>query len=185
MSPEMVNARRRLFITFIGLLVLAALGPNGATAARASSGERVRIHGTDRCPAPFHASSSCRTSSPRSAERMLRRPVALTEEACPPPFEATTSCGTAIVPANWAAPDGRTLQIWYALVPAPGGSSTGVTVPFMGGPGDSISEVAALFLALAAGLPDRDMLIVDVRGTGRSGRLGCPAVDNAPWLPDG
>src|SRR6185312_5779067 len=63
--------------------------------------------------------------------------------------------------------------------------ATGVTVPFMGGPGDAISEVAERFLALAAALPDRDMLIVDVRGTGRSGRLSCPAVDNAAWIPDG
>jgi hypothetical protein len=32
-----------------------------------------------------------------------------------------------------------------------------VTVPFMGGPGDSISEVADLWLAARPALPDRDM----------------------------
>ncbi|HEY1367978.1 MAG TPA: alpha/beta hydrolase [Gaiellaceae bacterium] len=116
---------------------------------------------------------------------MLRHPITLRSEACPGPFDATTKCGVAAVPADWAKPKGRTLEIWYASVPAPSGTSTGVTVPFMGGPGDSISEVADLFLALAAGLPDRDMLIVDVRGTGRSGRLSCPAVDGLPWQPDG
>ncbi len=66
-------------------------------------------------------------------------------------------------------------------IPAPSGTSTGVTVPFMGGPGESISEVAEIFLALVPALPDRDMLIVDVRGNGRSGRLGCPALDTAQW----
>jgi len=116
---------------------------------------------------------------------MLEHPVTLRSEACPEPFDATTSCGVATIPADWARPDGRTLEVWFASVPAPRGTSTGVTVPFMGGPGDSISEVAELFLALAAGLPDRDMLIVDVRGTGRSSRLSCPAVDSAPWQPDG
>ena len=116
---------------------------------------------------------------------MLRHPVTLRSEACPDPFDAATECGVATVPANWEKPGGRTLEIWYASVPAPSGTSTGVTVPFMGGPGDSISEVADIFLALAAGLPERDMLIVDVRGTGRSGRLSCPAVESAQWQPDG
>jgi pimeloyl-ACP methyl ester carboxylesterase len=118
---------------------------------------------------------------------MLRRHrVTLRSEACPAPFDVTTSCGVATVPANWAKPKGRrTLEIWYAWVPPPSGTSTGVTVPFMGGPGDAISEVADLFLALTPALPDRDMLIVDVRGAGRSGRLGCPTVDTAQWNPSG
>jgi pimeloyl-ACP methyl ester carboxylesterase len=54
-----------------------------------------------------------------------------------------------------------------------------------GGPGDAISEFADLWLALVPALPDRDMLIVDVRGTGRSGRLGCLSLDTAQWVPAG
>jgi pimeloyl-ACP methyl ester carboxylesterase len=170
-------------VVWVALMTLAAsawsIGAGAASARHPSALE------SEACPAPFAATPSCRTATPKSAERMLEHAVTLRGEACPEPFAATTSCGIATVPADWAKPDRRTLQIWYASVPAPGGTSTGVTVPFMGGPGDSISEVADLFLALAAGLPDRDMLIVDVRGTGRSGRLSCPAVDNAPWKPDG
>jgi pimeloyl-ACP methyl ester carboxylesterase len=116
---------------------------------------------------------------------MLRHQVMLKTEACPAPFDATTRCGVATVPANWPKPDGRTLGIWYAWVPAPSGRSSGVTLPFMGGPGEAISIVAERFLALMPALPDRDMLIVDVRGNGRSGRLGCPAFDTAPWIPAG
>jgi pimeloyl-ACP methyl ester carboxylesterase len=44
---------------------------------------------------------------------------------------------------------------------------------------------AERFLALVPALPDRGMLIVDVRGNGRSGRLGCPALDTARWIPAG
>jgi pimeloyl-ACP methyl ester carboxylesterase len=128
---------------------------------------------------------SGRTATPKSAERMLEHPITLETEACPAPFDATTRCGLATVPADWAKPEGRTLEIWFASVPAPSGTSTGVTVPFMGGPGEAISEVAELFLALVPALPDRDMLIVDVRGNGRSGRLGCPAFDIAQWIPAG
>ena len=52
-------------------------------------------------------------------------------------------------------------------------------MPFTGGPGEAISAAAERFLALLAALPDRDMLLVDLRGTGRSGRLGCPTLDTA------
>jgi pimeloyl-ACP methyl ester carboxylesterase len=60
-----------------------------------------------------------------------------------------------------------------------------VTVPFQGGPGEAISEYAELYLALVPALPDRDMLLIDLRGNGRSGRLGCPALDTAQWRADG
>ncbi len=126
-----------------------------------------------------------RTATPNSAERMLNHPVTVKTQACPAPFDATTSCGVATVPANWAKPDGRTLEIWFASIPAPSGTSRGVTVPFMGGPGEAISAVAERFLALVPALPDRDMLLVDLRGTGRSGRLGCPTLDTAQWRPAG
>jgi pimeloyl-ACP methyl ester carboxylesterase len=116
---------------------------------------------------------------------MLKHPVTLGTEACPAPFDATTRCGVATVPANWAKPDGRTLEIWFAWIPVPSGTSTGVTVPFHGGPGEAISAVAELYLALVPALPDRDMLIVDLRGNGRSGRLGCPTIDTAQWIPAG
>jgi pimeloyl-ACP methyl ester carboxylesterase len=116
---------------------------------------------------------------------MLRHPVTLETEACPAPFDATTRCGVATLPANWAKPGRRKLRIWYASIPAPSGTSRGVTVPFMGGPGEAISEVAERFLALVPALPDRDMLIVDVRGNGRSGRLGCPTLDSAKRIPAG
>jgi pimeloyl-ACP methyl ester carboxylesterase len=126
-----------------------------------------------------------RTATPTSAERMLRHPVTLKAKACPAPFSTATRCGVATVPVDWAKPDDRTLRIWYASVPAPNGQAAGVTVPFTGGPGEAISEIAGPFLAMMPALPDRAMLIVDLRGNGRSGRLGCPAFDTAQWVPAG
>jgi pimeloyl-ACP methyl ester carboxylesterase len=182
----MWKARTKIWSLIVAWAVLVALAVFAwSAAAGVVSSRQPATPKSETCPAPFAATPSCRTATPKSAERMLEHPVTLRSEACPEPFDATTSCGVATVPADWARPDGRTLEVWFASVPAPSGTSTGVTVPFMGGPGDSISEVAELFLALAAGLPDRDMLIVDVRGTGRSSRLSCPAVDSAPWQPDG
>jgi pimeloyl-ACP methyl ester carboxylesterase len=169
----------------------AAFQPATDRTTTAKSAERTLGHPVTRkneaCPAPFGPTEHCRTATPKSAERMLRsHRITLRTEACPAPFDITTTCGVATVPANWAKRHGRrTLEIWYAWVPAPSGASTGVTVPFMGGPGEAISAVAERFLALVPALPDRDMLLVDVRGTGRSGRLGCPTLDTAQWISAG
>jgi pimeloyl-ACP methyl ester carboxylesterase len=183
----------------VGALLLgppkAAAGPNGhaGTAAPASQRldpgklqpllDQVGAAGTPGAAQGWPPNG--RTATPKSAERMLRHPVTLKTQACPAPFDATTKCGVATVPADWAKPDGRTLEVWFASIPAPSGPSTGMTVPFHGGPGEAISAVAEQYLALVPALPDRDMLLVDVRGTGRSGRLGCPTADTAQWRPAG
>jgi pimeloyl-ACP methyl ester carboxylesterase len=169
--------------TVVAVAVVAALvlGLPYIGFAREASSDSVHPIGAADPPWP----DTGRTATPKSAERMLEHPITLKTEACPEPFDATTTCGVATVPANWAKPDGRTLEIWYASIPAPSGTSRGVTVPFMGGPGEAISEVADRFLALVSALPNRHMLIVDVRGNGRSGRLGCPTIDSAQWIPAG
>lgn len=132
-----------------------------------------------------HGLDHGRTATPKSAERMLTHPVVLRTEACPPGLEHPATCGIATVPANWAKPDRRSLEICYAVVPAPNGAPTGVTVPFMGGPGEAISAAIEPWLGLASSLPDRDLLLVDVRGNGRSGRLSCPVLDALSWMPAG
>jgi hypothetical protein len=157
-----MRIRTSTFAVYVTAVVFTAFCADTASvAASAPAGDAARGW-----PAPG------RTATAKSAERMLGHPVTLKAEACPAPFDAATRCGVATVPANWAKPDGRTLGIWYASVPAPSGRPTGVTVPFAGGPGEAISETADRFLALVPALPDRGMLIVDLRGNGRSDRLG-------------
>jgi pimeloyl-ACP methyl ester carboxylesterase len=172
-GEEKMRKRSGALAVFAAGIVLAAFGADTTAAAAAPAG------GTGGWPAPG------RTATATSAERMLRHPVTLKPEACPARFGAATRCGVATVPANWAEPDGRSLGIWYASVPAPNGRPAGVTVPFQGGPGEAISQTAEPFLALMPAMPDRAMLIVDLRGNGRSGRLGCPAIDTLPWIPAG
>jgi hypothetical protein len=116
---------RTLTALCLATAFLAAFASIGAAAEAPLATGRIAIpKSTERmvalkskpCPAPLHA-PSCRTATPKSAERMLRHPVRLKSEACPAPFDATTTCGVATVPADWAEPDGRTLEIWYASVP--------------------------------------------------------------------
>lgn len=92
-----------------------------------------------------------------------------------PDLSREARCGAVEVPENRAARDGRRLSIGVAVVPASRGRShDDPIVVLMGGPGeDAIS--AASFFAEQFGplLEDRDLLLVDQRGTGKSNALRC------------
>jgi pimeloyl-ACP methyl ester carboxylesterase len=94
---------------------------------------------------------------------------------CPP----GARCGTAAVPLDRANPQAGTIDIAYALVPHTDTSrpALGTIVPNPGGPGGSTTASAGLYLkALAPLRARRDLLLIDVRGTGRSGPLSCPTL---------
>jgi pimeloyl-ACP methyl ester carboxylesterase len=95
-------------------------------------------------------------------------------------------------------PDYECAKLQVALDPsAPGGEllslevrrltetreGRGVLVALAGGPGQSATEFIDDFASvLAEGLVDRQLIVVDQRGTGRSGPLSCPALDGGPEL---
>lgn len=83
------------------------------------------------------------------------------------------------MPSDWSSPDSGTNDVFYALLPAQTGPSEGTVIPFMGGPGESITDVIGLFVPLSDAVVDRDILIVDVRGAGRSGALTGQVSDEA------
>ena len=120
-------------------------------------------------------------ATPESSERLLDAArVLLSSTPCDGlDVGPTATCGTASVPADWTVPDGRRMEIAYVLVTSASGESSGTVIPFMGGPGESITAQIGLFAPLTEQLPDSDQLIVDARGTGRSGALECPVLDDA------
>src|SRR5207249_2956103 len=83
--------------------------------------------------------------------------------------------GVLDVPENPSKPNGRRLQIGVAVIPATGPTAQpDPIVPLMGGPGEEAIQEAAYFIEQFAPLRnDRDILLVDQRGTGRSGTLRC------------
>src|SRR4051812_49295250 len=88
-------------------------------------------------------------------------------------------CGTVTVPLDRANPSAGTIDIAYALVPHTDTSrpALGTIAPNPGGPGDSTIANAGLYTtALAPLRTRRDLLLIDPRGTGRSGALSCPSV---------
>jgi pimeloyl-ACP methyl ester carboxylesterase len=102
-------------------------------------------------------------------------------------------CGT---PARWCGTLARALDpagavpgdlsVYFEYYPhiAPG-KSRGMLVATEGGPGypatESRDEYIALFRPLLA---QRDLLIMDNRGTGQSGAINCPALQSAPAITE-
>jgi pimeloyl-ACP methyl ester carboxylesterase len=84
-------------------------------------------------------------------------------------------CGVLEVPENPNRPAVRQLRISVAVIPAIGGQPRPDPIAvLMGGPGEnaigSAEEYARKFAPMRQ---DRDILLVDQRGTGRSAALGC------------
>jgi pimeloyl-ACP methyl ester carboxylesterase len=86
-------------------------------------------------------------------------------------------CGSVTVPLDRQKQSAGTIVIHYALVPHTdtARAAAGTIVPNPGGPGQAtIASAAALYKqAMAPVLRDRDLLLIDPRGTGRSGALAC------------
>lgn len=103
-----------------------------------------------------------------------REPVGALSACTLPGIAQPARCGALGVPENPDRPDGRRLPIHVAIVPAAGPALPDPIVVLMGGPGEDAISAAAVFATRLAPLrDDRDLLLVDQRGTGRSGALQC------------
>jgi pimeloyl-ACP methyl ester carboxylesterase len=93
-----------------------------------------------------------------------------------PGVPQSARCGSLEVPENPNHSAARQLQIGVAVIPATGGKSLpDPIVILMGGPGEDAIGAADIYTKQFTTLRrDRDILLVDQRGTGRSGALNCP-----------
>lgn len=86
-------------------------------------------------------------------------------------------CGSYTVFEDRGAAQGRTIDLFVAVLPATGTRTATDALTYLhGGPG----APATSMLSFMARLPlrtDRDIILVDQRGTGRSNGLSCPADD--------
>lgn len=91
-------------------------------------------------------------------------------------FEAPVQCVSMTVPLDYDAPNGETLKIIAAIVPA----TTAKHAPdplfvFAGGPGQAATGMAPwLDSAFKPTRRERDIVLFDIRGTGMSGAPDCP-----------
>ncbi|HEX3429734.1 MAG TPA: alpha/beta fold hydrolase [Rhizomicrobium sp.] len=110
----------------------------------------------------FSGAAAAHTALPLSACRL-------------PGIARPARCGALDVPEDPGRPDGRKIPIHIARIPASSGKSLPDPIAvLMGGPGESAIEAATLYAKwLAPLLKDRDLLLVDQRGTGKSAPLNC------------
>ncbi|MGQ4276583.1 alpha/beta hydrolase [Pseudidiomarina sp. E22-M8] len=84
-------------------------------------------------------------------------------------------CGTLQVPENYAEPDGKTISINFAVLPAVRESKQNDPLLILaGGPGQAATELANMIeQAFQSVRQQRDILLIDQRGTGKSHPLSC------------
>lgn len=95
-------------------------------------------------------------------------------------------CGTLQVAENPADTDGRQIDLNIAWLPASRGGGTGDPVFFLaGGPGQAATEHAAtVAMTLNEVGKQRDIILIDQRGTGKSHPLDCRDADGKPLKMD-
>lgn len=95
-----------------------------------------------------------------------------------PGLEEEARCGTLEVPEDHGAPSGRRISLKIAVLPAltavGTASAPDPVFAIAGGPGESAVAAAPLFAQLLEARGERDVVLVDLRGTGGSNRLDCP-----------
>ena len=113
------------------------------------------------------------------------QPCTLSTEGASANVEA--QCATLQVPENRAQPDGRRIGLRIAwLESGSSGASQPDPVFFLaGGPGQAASEVAVIVdTALRQVRKQRDVFLIDQRGTGGSNPLSCLGADGKPLQMD-
>jgi pimeloyl-ACP methyl ester carboxylesterase len=95
------------------------------------------------------------------------------------PLSTVGQCGWLQRPENPNEPDGRQIDIRVARIPARGRvAEPDPLVFFAGGPGQAATESWPIVAgALRKATENRDVLLVDQRGTGQSNPLKCPQIE--------
>jgi pimeloyl-ACP methyl ester carboxylesterase len=106
----------------------------------------------------------------------IRHALPVILQSCSVPgVERSARCGAIEVLENRGRPGSRKLKIHFAVIPAAKGHARlDPIVPLLGGPGEAAIESGQMFVErLAPMLNDRDLLLVDQRGSGQSSALRC------------
>ncbi len=123
------------------------------------------------------ASANLLVASPGHAQTLELEPCRITAGPSYPSIKAR--CGNMLRPENPAAPDSPDITLRVAVVPALNlNPESDAVVPIAGGPGQSTVQFYASYQNAFEPLRrNRDMLLVDQRGTGESSMLDCDVDD--------
>lgn len=91
-------------------------------------------------------------------------------------LSSSVRCATLDVPEDRRKPDGRRIGIFVAVLPANTlDPRPDPLLVIAGGPGQAASGLGPFAARLVEVRRERDVVLIDQRGTGRSSRLACPA----------
>ena len=115
--------------------------------------------------------------SPRNSTVIPKRSISLTDCALPTPdgSQVDARCGTFTVPEDRANPSRRRIDLRLAVIPAvKRNPEPDALFLLAGGPGQSAIETFPAMISLMNQIhADRDIVLVDQRGTGKSNPLRC------------
>ena len=107
-------------------------------------------------------------------------PAGAQDRSCPVPVPAGTTCGWLSVPERRSDPDGRQIAVPYAVHRATAPDRKADPLVFMGGGPGSASLTLLRFLVDAPVGRDRDVVVLEQRGSRLSRPpLHCPQIDTA------
>jgi pimeloyl-ACP methyl ester carboxylesterase len=96
-----------------------------------------------------------------------------------------SQCTLVRVPLDYSGRTPGTIDLFVRRLPA-ARTSRGAIMALAGGPGQAATPLTLEFAAvLAPVVQDRDLIILDQRGTGRSGALPCPTIEKPQVGPVG
>jgi pimeloyl-ACP methyl ester carboxylesterase len=108
---------------------------------------------------------------------------ALTFTRCP--VGAPFRCARVVVPLDRSGAVPGTISLFVSRRPPTAGTRRGAVLALAGGPGQAGAPLATDFVdVLGPALRTRDLIVLDQRGTGKSGLLRCPGVERLDARPD-
>ena len=169
-------------IAALAAVIVLACGPAAATAtpaaaagATATAAATVTAAGATAATAAGTTAASTVTRPPNAPASIRIGQVSL--RRCQQ--KLLSYCGRIAVPLDYSSPASPDIGIGFRWLPATG-HPTGVILAVEGGPGFSSAGSQNLYLAMAGSLlRSRDMLLVNLRGTGNSTPVNCPGLEQA------
>jgi pimeloyl-ACP methyl ester carboxylesterase len=173
-----VDRRSRSWATAAALVAAAALAAavQIATAAPTSTAQPISpAHSIATAATTELAAGASRSGSIAFSPCTLTHPTHL--------LSVEAECGRLAVPENPAAPGGRRIELFVARVPAVNLRKRPDPLFILaGGPGQAATDFyTEAAVPLARIHRDRDIVLVDQRGTGRSNGLFCSMDDDSLW----
>ena len=180
-EPRPIRRANHLALTVAAVLIAGTALPAQASASRTPTPARavaaIAKHGRG-----ASVTYSAVARGPQLSPMRQASPSMLATRPSVPMAPCTTDpawlCGSIQVPIDRAHPKGRTIPISFRVFPhtAPASTARDALLVSEGGPGEADTNTGFRLFQFGPLTDQRDLLLVDNRGTGASAAIVCPAL---------